>query len=304
MYKLGGFDLLSAGFIPVINGESNVALSGFLDMPARTGKTYHDWAGENGIEPYVSASEIFFGGRNLSLSGVVTGVDQYECNDKVDAIYRKIDSFTDLVPLNTDYGTHNVYVNAAIVGDFMPDAGPTKGIRLTIPMREPIVMMTGVLPIGNSSEFGIDGISFSELGGTYIELSGDRRNRTAPKTEQRSAYGKESYLITKTVAHELKLNIALKQPSYSALKAKVDSLMALFAKPGLHSLTVNNDKLRGFFIKDGFSASKIYINDDYAFCLLECSLTEAGVAGTFVDLVDALGSIIIDNEGNTIKIRV
>ncbi|SMC53349.1 hypothetical protein [Pedobacter nyackensis] len=304
MYELGGFDLLNAGFIPIVNGDSNVALSGFLDMPARLGKTHYDWAGEVGIEPYVSASEIFFGGRALTLTGVVTGADQYECNDKVSAIYRAIDGFTDLVPLVTEYGTYNVFVNAAIAGEYMPDAGQTKGIKLTIPMREPVVSMPGVVPIGTNSEFGIDGISFLELGGEYIQLEGDRRNRTAPKGENASVYGKESYLITNPVAPELKLKIAIKQPTYAGMKEKADAVMALFAKPGMRSLTVNNDRLRSFFVKDGFKASRVYIKDEFSFCLLECSLTESGIGGTFADLVDALGNRITNNEGDIIRVRI
>lgn len=304
MYNLGGFDLLAGGFIPIKTPDSTIALTGFLDMPSRLGKTSHDWADENGVEPYVSASEIFFGGRDLTLNGVVTGADQFECNDKIAAIYSHVDSLTGLAPLATDWSSYNVYVNAAIVGEFLPDAGPIKGIKLSIPMREPVVAMSGIIPTGTSSEFGIDGISFASLGGEFIELSGDRRNRTAPKGETASVYGKEGYLITKRIAGELNFKIAIKQPTFALLLDKVANLTALFAAPGLRNLTVNNDKIRSFFVKDGFKATRVYEGQGFSFALLECVLTESGVPGTFTELIDVLADIITNNEGDVIMVRV
>lgn len=304
MYNLGGFDLLAGGLIPIKTTDSTVALTGFLDMPSRLGKTFHDWADENGVEPYVSASEIFFGGRDLVLNGVVTGNSQAECNSRVDAIYAHIDGLTGLAALVTDWATYNVYVNAAIVGEFMPDAGQVKGVKLTIPMREPVVAMSGTVPTSTSSEFGIDGISFASLGGEFIELSGDRRNRTAPKGETASAYGKEPYLITKRVAGELNFKIAIKQPTFALLLEKVANLTALFAAPGLRNLTVNNDKIRSFFVKDGFKATRVYEGQGFSFALLECVLTESGVPGLFTDLIDVLGDIITSNEGDVIMVRI
>lgn len=304
MYNLGGFDLIEGGFIPIIQQESNIALSGFVDMPPRLGKTFHEWANEDGVEPYVLAEEIFFGGRDLRLHLMVTGSDQYECNSKVDALYSYLDSLTGLVPLVTDWATYHVYVNDAIAGEFMPDAGPVKGIELEIPMRQPVIPITGVIPEATNSEFGIDGISFFDLGGEYIELSGDRRSRSAPKSEKARAYGKEPYLITKRVAGELKFSICIKQPTFAGMLEKVANLMALFAAPGVRNLTVNNDKLRSFFVKDGFRATKIYRTDEWSFCLIECILTETGTPGTFTDLIDVLGEIVTSNEGDVIMVRI
>lgn len=304
MYTIGGFDLLAAGAIPIRQGDSNIALSGFLDMPARIGKTEHDWAEEHGVEPYVSAGEIFFGGRSLGLSMVVTGNSKAQVFDRVSAISGAIDGFTGLVPLVTPYGTYQVYVDAAIKGEYLPDAGPTKGVRMVLPMREPVVTMDGEVPAATGSEFGIDGISFASMGGELIELSGDRWGRPAPKSEQAQGYGFEPHLITKRFAGDLLLKVGIKQATMLDLQEKVAGLAALFASPGLRSLTVANDKLRSFYIKEGFKATRVWDTDEWAFALIECVLTESGVAIPFQSLIDDLGDLVLDNEGNTIKIRV
>jgi hypothetical protein len=287
-------------FIPIRQQGMDVALSGFLDMPARIGKTEHDWADEDGVEPYVAANEIFFGGRELKLLGVITGTDAYDCNAKMNTLYSLIDSFTTLVPLITDYGTYQVYVNAPVVGEYLA----AEGLRVTITMREPNPSVAGTIPVATSSEFGIDGISFADLGGAYITLGGDRWNRTAPKKIDVTAYGKEAWAITKKEASVLELRLAIKTDTYSQMKAKLQGLMALFASPGLRTLTVNNDKLRSFYVKDGFTTSMIHVYGDFCACVIDVKLTESGSAMSFTELVDSLGNIITDNNGNTIMVRL
>jgi len=300
MYSLNNISLEGMGFVAGKQQDSNIALSGFLNMPARIGKTGHDWAEEPGIEAYVSAGDIFFGGRDLSLVGYIRGTDRYDTEEKRISINDTVDSFTDLVPLTSKWGTSNVYVNGAIVCDWLS----ATTLRIVIPIREPIVPMTGIVPVGDGSEFGIDGISFKSLGGYQLELSGDRRNRPEPKAQDYTAYGREGHSITKTIAPELTLRLYIKQPNYTAFKQKIDSIQALFGAPGYRSLTANNDKLRSFFVKDGFAMSMLYSKPDFFAGILTCKLTESGVAGTFVDLIDSLGNLIMDTNGNQITVRI
>jgi hypothetical protein len=300
MYSLNNISLEGLGFVAGRQQGSNIALSGFLDMPGRLGKTGHDWAEETGVEPYVSAGEIFFGGRDLNLVGYVRGVDRYDTEQKRLSINTTVDGFTDLVPLVSKWGTSNVYVNGAIVCDYLN----YNTLKIAIPMREPVVPMAGIVPVGEDAEFGIDGISFKSLGGYQIELSGDRRNRPEPKGEDFTVYGKEGYAITKTVAPELTLKLYIKQPTYADFKQKIDNIQALFAAPGLRNITANNDKLRSFFVTDGFTMSMLYSKANFFAGILTCKLTESGVPGSFTELVDSLGNIITDNDGNTIMVRL
>jgi len=63
-YTLNNIDLGSFGFIAGKQAGSNIALSGAFDMPPRTGKTFQSWGDDHGVEPYVSATEISFGGQD------------------------------------------------------------------------------------------------------------------------------------------------------------------------------------------------------------------------------------------------
>lgn len=300
MYSLGNTDLSIYGFTAVRQDGSDAALSGFLDMPSRLGKTFHDWANEDGIEPYVSASEIFFGGRDLKLTGVITGTDLYDCNAKLAAMYAHFDSFSGLVPLVSNWGTNNVYINAAVTGEYLSD----EGLKVTIPMHEPYVPMTGTVPAGESAEFGINGISFASLGGAFLELKGDRWNRPAPKKIDVTAYGKEAYMSTRKEVSTLDMKLGIKAGTYAELKSKVNNLMALLAAPGMKSLTVNNDKIRSFFVKDGFIVTELRVNSDPIFCVVECKLTESGSATKLEALNIKHSEITINGQTITLKVKI
>ena len=273
MYKLAATDLSTMYFTPLRQDNSDVALTGFLDAPARLGDTYYSWASEDGFEPYVSAADIAsggFGGRDLSLIGVVQGASESETRNRVEAIHKLIDGFSDLVPLVTDYGTFQVYVNGMIAGDYLSE----KGIKVTIPMREPVVNMSGTVPKGNGAAVGIDGISFEQLGGACLYLNGDKYSRAAPKSADITAYGKEAYAIARKEASVLDLRMAIRTNTYPELKTKVTSLMALFNSPGMRAVTAPGDKTRSVFAKDGFSVSMIHLTGEFCACVIDCKLIE------------------------------
>lgn len=66
-YKINNKPIEDFGLIPGRQSNSNIAIAGCWDMPARIGKVFHDWQDENGVEPYLREDEIFFGGRDISL---------------------------------------------------------------------------------------------------------------------------------------------------------------------------------------------------------------------------------------------
>lgn len=273
MYKLKNTPLSDFAFEPGQQPGSNIGLSGFLNMPARLGDTFFDWAGEVGIEPYVSAEDISLGGfsgRDINLVGYIKGTDRVDCEFKRAGLISLIDNCTDIVLLQCNWGSFNVYVNGLVAAEFIHDTF----LKITIPFREPIVDMSGFIPIGNDSGFGIDGVSFASLGGIQLELSGDRRNRPAPKPIDAIAYGKEAYQLTKTAARELILKLFIKQPTYADFRSKIRSLQALLAAPGIRRLSTRNDKPRSFFVKDGFNVNTMYSHPEFFSGIIECKLIE------------------------------
>lgn len=272
-YKLNNIDLGSFGFIAGKQNESNIALTGCFDMPARIGKTFHSWGDEHSVEPYVSASEIQFGGRSISLNGYIYGSNKTDCRNKATSLFKQIDGFTDLVPLTCKWGTHQVYVNEPVLGSFLGD----NALKISFSFREPVVVMNDVLPLGNGASYGIDGISFKELGGVLVSSNGGQLNRTAPKSQTVSVWGKEGYAVTKTETKELDLKIFIDQPGLVDFKNKISSLSALFAAPGMRVFVPERGTPFSFFVKDGFKVTNVFSQANRMTGILECKITGGNV---------------------------
>lgn len=298
-YTLGGVNLDTFGFIPTQQSDSNIALSGFLDMPARLGKCYHDWASEIGIEPYTSASEIKFGGRDLSLIGAIIGTDKKDCIDKLTALQGLITSFTTLVNLTSEkWGTFQVYVNGATQGEYLGE----KGIRVTIPFREPVVDLSGIYPAASpDNEYGFDGISFADLGGVLTEFNGDRRNITAPKAFETTAWFKEGFHITKLSGAKLHMQIFISQPDFAEFRTKINSLYQLFKAPGERNLIVKDDLYRRVFACEGFTVTKLNNRNGKFYGFVDIDLMQVGLGlSQWYYLADNAGNLITDSLNNKI----
>ncbi|WP_124583892.1 hypothetical protein [Pedobacter sp. KBW06] len=298
-YTLNNIDLGSLGFISGKQNASNIALAGCFDMPARTGKTFHSWGDEHGIEPYVSAAEISFGGRAISLVGYVYGNGKMDCTNKANKIFELIDHFSGLVPLSCKWGTYHVYVNQSVTGAFIGD----KALRMTFNFFEPVVYMgVGEMPVTNA-EYGIDGISFKDLGVTLLLSTGDRANRPSPKTLGFTS-PEDGLGFVKTEAREITLKMFVDQPDQASFMATLGRLYVLFSAPGLRKLRIPNDLNRQFFVKDGFKVSNINSRPNRMSGLIECKITESGVLETYADLVDNSGRKITGSFNNLIKVRI
>jgi len=273
IYKLNNIDLRSLGFIPGKQSGSNIALAGCFDMPERTGKAFHSWGDEYGVEPYVSDAEISFAGRSISLIGYIFGEGKLDCTNKANRIFSLIDSFSGLVPLSCKWGTYMVRVNQSVTGTFIGD----KALKMTFVFFEPNVPMTGTIPTATNAEYGIDGISFKDLGGTLLLSAGDRTNRPSPKTLSFTSNIEDVEEI-KTEAREITLKVFIDQPDLDAFRDKVNGLYALFSAPGLRELKISTDFDRRFFVKDGFKVSNINSRPNRVTGILECKTTE-GVLG-------------------------
>jgi len=295
-YILNGIYLASFGFTPGRQANSNLALSGFLDMPARLGKTFHDWGDEHGVEPYVTASQIRFGGRDLQLIGWITGTDKQDCYLKSESLVSFVKSFTGLVPLVTQWGTYQVKINSVPI-EYLAD----KGLAVTINMREPVVDITGSLPASDNDDYGIDNISFSALGGFLTEFKGQRRGMPEVKSEQFTAWQKEGYQITKTQAAKIEFGILVQADTYAAFKTKITSLYALFSKSGTRLMNVKEDAIREFFVTEGFRLTTVYKNQLKYLGVV--TVTAIQVNNDFYYLTDNSGNFITDNSLNKIIIR-
>lgn len=97
MYSINNILFSNFGIIPGRVDGSNIAVSGMLDMPERIGKSFHDWTGDAGIEPYVLQPEIRHGGRSINFAGYVVGADKASAYAALNLFYKELNSYDDLV---------------------------------------------------------------------------------------------------------------------------------------------------------------------------------------------------------------
>ncbi|SFS30828.1 DUF5977 domain-containing protein [Lutibacter maritimus] len=142
MYKLNNIALGTYGIIPGKMIGEGIAVKGCFDMPKRIGITQKEWDDENGVEPYVDADELFFGGRTIYFAGIIKGTKS-EVETNIELLKATINDFTSVVPFETPYGIFCVKVDK-ITPTFFRNAS-----TLIIEFREPEV--GAVCNIGSST---------------------------------------------------------------------------------------------------------------------------------------------------------
>ena len=268
MYSFNGKPFSEYGIIATKPSDSDLSISGCWDMPSRIGKTHHVWPDEIGLEPYVRADEIFFGGRDIVFKGHVRAEDREGALTATSLLISDIDSTTTLAPLVCPWGTWNVYVKDAVSIGYIRDG--IASVQITF--REPIVTVPTAIPTGTGG-VGIDGISFEELGLVKMATS-DQFDRSATKGYESTVYGSEAWKVTKRSFREFGFRFAINAPSYSAFVGIVKGVHALLAKPGVRTLRLDDGSTREFFIKDGFTVSGLRRNGEQTIAFLDLKLTE------------------------------
>lgn len=301
MYTINNIPLTDYGIISGQHSNSNIALAGWLDMPKRIGDTYRDWGDENGVEPYVSADEIYFGGRDLEFKGFIKYDDVDKLDVQLNHFYHFLGSFDDLFEFSTPYGRFNVTVKKEIK---TKKIGTTL-LEMEITFREPVVS----IPNGffastffspeyfqsninadavhyaeyHYSEYGINGMPFKEIGALVISCS-DSFNRPKTKTgETVNIETKEAYKITKREQETGKLTLLFCSQIFEDLTKNVNTLHLLLSQEGLKDLNIDKRVIQGY-ATNGFSVKNIYKTENLSTAIVELELniiTKRFFAGGF-----------------------
>lgn len=263
MYTIAGIAVNDIGFVPGRAEGSNLALSGFMDMPKRGGKTFHSWGDEKGVEPYVSAAEIWHEGRDLSLTLFTLQADRQAALATVRALYDIIDAQQGLFTLGTAYGQYEVYMESETDTDYI-GGGCAK---IVLKLREPVVANIGSLPVGNeTSKANIDGVSFESLG-AFIERTEGQFTRPEAKEQQFTAFGREGYQVTKPEGLVINTQLVFYSQTMAELQANVKKLQKLLSQAGMRKLNVDGVD-RPAFNTAGFAVTDIRVGGDMAVCRL------------------------------------
>lgn len=108
-YYLNDTPLADFGFVPGHASGSNIAISGAWDMPSRTGDTYRQWAGEDGVEPYVRVDDPYdFGSREIGLTGHLVADDHQTLLLNIERFRNFLAALPATSVLRCDWGQWNV----------------------------------------------------------------------------------------------------------------------------------------------------------------------------------------------------
>ncbi len=250
-YELNSVDLTTYGIIPGQVPGSNIAMGGIFDLPKRMGKTFHDWGDEDGIEPYVDASEIFFEGRDLVFRGIIFGAntDVYE---NLSSFRAAIDSVTGTSTFETPYGTFDVRVKEYNVVTF---AG---GAEVDIKLREPVVDLGEVaVPSTGTSPYTIDGVPMTSYG-LYTSIKRDALDLPEYKGQAYTKYGAEWFHPTKRKFNKLDFRGFIEADDLTDFTNKVGALYTTFSQEGLRYLKFNDELAVTGFSDEGFTVSNIF----------------------------------------------
>lgn len=250
--------------------DTNVELVGHLDMPARIGKTHHNWPDENSVEPYVREDEIFFGGRDISINAFISFTSLQEFYQRVREMNLLFDSFnTEPQLLETDFGSFDVTVKNVTVEKLFD----TEGI-INLNFRQAEVDIEGSLPIGEpDGGYGIDGYSWLQLG-VSPACPSNEYNRAESKYHEVSVYGRERNRVKWHEMNTVTLDFFVRAPTYEELEEKINNFAWLLAQPGKRMLSLRDGSLREVFATQGFKVTNLRTYSTESYANLSVNLSE------------------------------
>lgn len=253
MYYINDQPLSAYGFQAgwLKDKNSSYALSGFLNLPKRTGETYREW--ENGIDPFVDSDDIEFESRKLNLSIVSKSDHLLEFNAKLEALYSAFDQPITL--RNDKLGSYRVIVEKTSIKHFKNGWGVC---ALELTEKDPVIDFVE-LPPENNSPFGINGYSWQQLGLVIKGL----KNRYALTDYQENKARK---------FNSIELEGTLKGESFDDFIRKAKQLQTLFGSEGLKSLNYFDQSSYSVFCTEGFSIEKIRVFDKKHIAEFKCKL--------------------------------
>lgn len=279
-YYLNDTPLAAFGFVPGHASGSNIALSGAWDMPGRTGDSYRQWDGEDGVEPYVSADDRFaFGSLEIQLAGHLVADDEAALRENIERFRRFLAALPATSQLRCDWGQWSVGLRKEV------KITPRRNIAsVTLTFTEPAPAVPGydgqaaewpgqwILASGHWNTLGIwddsaawycdprqgaiDEWLWDSLGLVVASTEGawDLPARREIKANQFPAPDRWAQGGLDT--HTLSLRATLRAADMDDLARKTRSLCWLFGQPGLRRLRYK-ERLYSMFATEGFQVTDI-----------------------------------------------
>lgn len=254
-YTLNSVNFTIYGIIPGRVAGGNVAVEGNFNLPARIGKTFHEWGDEDGIQAYTDASEIFFGGRDIKFEGFLIG-NNSTCFANLKSFTDACDAVTGTQTFATPYGNYNVLVKSVVPTHYY---GATK---ITVNFREPVVDISGgTLPGTGASDWQIDGIPFTSFG-LYPSSKTGMTALPEYKPQSFTKYGMEGFQPTKRKNKILTIQGFVIGSGLVDFQSKIKALYLIFSSTGTRQIKLNNELYVTCFADTGFMVSELHYADN------------------------------------------
>lgn len=296
-YYINDISLSDFGLTPGRQPNSNLAISGVWDMPSRIGKTHHDWLNENGVEPYLRADEIFFGGRDISLYCWLSEVGRTGYVRAVQRLYDYFDTIQlGLFTLSCPIGSWEVQMVSSSPAKYLAQGYG----NIDLKFREPVVSMVGNLLETSGEGVGIDGYSFSDLG-IVKQLTKDQANRAESKQLPVISYGSERIGSVKRGMREFSIDFFLSHPTLAEFTAAVQNLAFILSRPNARTLRLDDGTVREVFVKDGFKVSGVRKSQSGITGFLTLNIAEIKMLENWNLLTDSSELIFVDQHGQLLS---
>jgi hypothetical protein len=256
-YSLNSIDLSDYGIVAGQATGGNIAVSGIFDLPQRTGTTSHDWDESDGTEPFVTADEIKFAGRDVVFYGSIFGTNS-EINTYLAALYTACNG---IIATNGIVGFENPYENLSVYVKNITIERFPGAANITINFREPVVTLTGgTLPATGANKNQIDGIPMVSFG-LYSSGSKELHDLAELKDQHFTIYGYESNQVpmAKRKSRTLSFSGFVAGTSLSDFKAKIKALYLVFSSAGTRTIKLNNEVSVVCFATEGFKVSDMLL---------------------------------------------
>lgn len=216
------------------------SVRGILDMPQREGETMYDWG--NKYEALVSEDDIFFGTRRIQ-------VDVFFDARKADyrTTMETLDAMREIATLETDYGDFEVALEEVRIRRIYNEG---RTLRMTFLEINPD--LSGGLPtVTGDDGIRLDGHDlFVQFGLVVEEVKMLEIQRL--KSSQDTSFRQNGLSVFRE-PQQLEVKVHGNYASKSEMSAKIQSLNALLAKPGMRHFSYKGD---GFqcYITEGHTA--------------------------------------------------
>lgn len=271
-HLFNNIDLTTYGIEATRIPGGNITIKGGFDLPARIGKTAYRWDDEDGVEPYVEADEIFFGGRDIEFKGFLMGTKT--------AIFTGISSFNAAASavsgtnvFATPYGNFNVYVKKVEPHIY------SMGAEVKIIFREPAPVLTGgSLPATADAAYQLDGIPLRSFG---LYCSPVEMINELPEAKEMyfTKIESEGWRNSFRKEREFVFEAMILGTSLLDFQSKVKNLYAIFMSPGIRSLNLNDEALMQGYAAEGFSITDVslmnvgWVGNEFMVGKFSCKLT-------------------------------